>query len=188
MNIILLGKSGAGKGTQASLLAKRFNFQHFSTGELFRRHLKDNTDLGKKIYYVMHSSKLVPDEIVNEVVLAELDRMQHDNIVFDGYPRTIPQAKYLNSSLKNPIDYVFLLAVYDSTALERMSKRQEIDQRSETDGLERRISRLKEYEHLTSPLVWWYDDRQKLIVINGEECPSCISRKIEGYIKCQPLH
>ena len=178
MNLILLGKPGAGKGTQASLLAQRFNLQHFSTGALFRRHLKENTDLGKKIQSFMHSPNLIHDEIVNEVVNEECERLYHSNIIFDGYPRTIDQARHLDSYLRNPIDYIFFLAVSDNTALERVAKRQQENPRSENNSEERRIGRLKEYETLTIPVVRYYLNAGKLTTIGGEGKISGISKKL----------
>ena len=183
MNIILLGKPGAGKGTQASLLARRFNLQHFSTGALFRRHLSENTDLGKRIQSFMHSPHLIDDEIVNEVVDEECERLQHNGIIFDGYPRTIVQARYLESSLRNPIDHVFLLDVSYYTAFGRMTRRQQIDPRSETDSQERREGRLIEYERFTSLVVGHYSNCNRLIVINGEETIDDISKKLIGILE-----
>ena len=138
----------------------------------------DNTDLGKRIEFYMHSPNLIDDEIVNEVVNEECERLYHSNIIFDGYPRTIDQARHLDSYLRNPIDYTFFLAVSDNTALERVAKRQQENPRSENNSEERRIGRLKEYETLTIPVVRYYLNAGKLTTIGGEGKISGISKKL----------
>ena len=178
MNIIILGKPGSGKGTQAKMLAKKYKLNHFSTGELFRKHLKENTELGKKIKLFMNSPNLVPDEIVNEVVKQEVENRNHDNILFDGFPRTLNQAEFLDKILKKPIDHVALLEVSDRTAIKRIQKRQKLDPRTESNTSEKIIERITEFKRLTNPIIEKYKKENKLKIINGESPIKEVSKKI----------
>ena len=111
MNIILFGPPGAGKGTQAKYLVKKLSNFQISTGDILREEIKNNSDIGKKIINVMAEGKFVSDEIVNQLLEKHVfDPVKKNKIIFDGYPRSISQAKNLNLLLdksNQKIDFVF---------------------------------------------------------------------------------
>ena len=127
MRIIMLGAPGAGKGTQAAQVAKQYNIPHISTGDIFRANIKGGTELGKKAKTYMDQGLLVPDELVVDLVA---DRIQQEDCangyVFDGFPRTIPQAEALDKALEamgSKIDYAIDIEVPDENIVNRMSGR-----------------------------------------------------------------
>ena len=127
MKIIMLGAPGAGKGTQAKMLADRYGIPHISTGDIFRANIKNNTPLGQKAKAYMDAGQLVPDELVVDLVI---DRIKNADcmkgFIFDGFPRTIPQAEALTNALNNQnekIDYAIEVAVPDDNIINRMGGR-----------------------------------------------------------------
>lgn len=127
MKIIMLGAPGAGKGTQAKQIAGKFNIPHISTGDIFRANIKGGTELGKKAKAYMDQGALVPDELVVDLVA---DRIKQDDCkdgyVFDGFPRTIPQAEALDKALEemgSKIDFAIDIDVPDENIVNRMSGR-----------------------------------------------------------------
>ncbi|MFH1591751.1 MAG: nucleoside monophosphate kinase [Candidatus Woesearchaeota archaeon] len=177
MNIVFFGKPGSGKGTQAEILAKKLGLYHFSTGELFRKQMKEDTELGRKVKVAMDSPDLVLDEIANEVAAEEMKRRGYDGIMFDGYPRTLKQAEFFDKQIK--VDFFLLLDVSDEAVIDRMQKRQEIDPRTETSSLEKVKKRMKVYEKLTSPVVEKYRKEGKLVVVKGEGSIEEIAKRVE---------
>ena len=127
MKIIMLGAPGAGKGTQAMLIAEEYGIPHISTGDIFRANIKNNTELGKKAKEYMDQGLLVPDELTCDLVV---DRISQDDAkngyVLDGFPRTIPQAEALTEALKKrneAIDFALDVDVPDENIVNRMSGR-----------------------------------------------------------------
>ena len=127
MKIVMLGAPGAGKGTQAELIAEAYNIPHISTGDIFRANIKNNTELGKKAKEYMDKGLLVPDELTCDLVV---DRLSQDDAkngyVLDGFPRTIPQAEALTEALKKrneAIDFALDVDVPDENIVKRMSGR-----------------------------------------------------------------
>lgn len=127
MKIVMLGAPGAGKGTQAKLIAEAYNIPHISTGDIFRANIKNNTELGKKAKEYMDKGLLVPDELTCDLVV---DRLSQDDAkngyVLDGFPRTIPQAEALTEALKKrneAIDFALDVDVPDENIVKRMSGR-----------------------------------------------------------------
>ena len=127
MNIILFGPPGAGKGTQAKYLVKKFNGFQISTGEILRNEIQKDTDIGKKIITNMNDGKFVSDEIVNELIKKLIfDPTKKNRLIFDGYPRSLRQAKNLDLLLNTSnqkIDFVFYLNVNKETIIRRIQKR-----------------------------------------------------------------
>ncbi len=127
MKIIMLGAPGAGKGTQAKMLAEKYGIPHISTGDIFRANIKNNTELGKKAKGYMDAGQLVPDELVVDLVVDRIkaaDCMK--GFILDGFPRTIPQAEALDYALNNQnekIDYAVNVDVPDENIITRMSGR-----------------------------------------------------------------
>ena len=127
MKIIMLGAPGAGKGTQAKMIAEKFNIPHISTGDIFRANIKNDTELGKKAKEFMDKGQLVPDELTVEILL---DRVAADDCkngyVLDGFPRTIPQADVLDKELTklgDKVDFAINVDVPDENIVRRMSGR-----------------------------------------------------------------
>ena len=127
MKIIMLGAPGAGKGTQAKMIAAKYDIPHISTGDIFRANIKNGTELGKKAKEYMDKGALVPDELVVDLIM---DRFAEDDCkngyVLDGFPRTIPQAEALDAALaKNgeKVDYAINVDVPDENIVNRMSGR-----------------------------------------------------------------
>jgi adenylate kinase len=127
MKIVMLGAPGAGKGTQAKMIAARYEIPHISTGDIFRANIKEGTELGKKAKAFMDQGLLVPDELTLELIM---DRFAQDDCangyVLDGFPRTIAQAEALTASLKkvgDALDYAIDVEVPDENIVERMGGR-----------------------------------------------------------------
>ena len=127
MKIVMLGAPGAGKGTQAKMIAAKYQIPHISTGDIFRANIKNGTELGKKAKSYMDQGLLVPDELVCDLVV---DRIQQSDCekgyVLDGFPRTIPQAEALTAALEKlgtGIDYAINVEVPDANILNRMGGR-----------------------------------------------------------------
>lgn len=208
MKLILLGAPGAGKGTQAVVLSKRYNIPHISTGEIFRANIKSGTVLGKKAKEFIDKGALVPDEITIGVVEQRLKESDCKNgFLLDGFPRTIPQALYLDEVLERinmPIDYVIDINVPDIIILERLSGRRvctscgmtyhilynkpnvenmcnncggETIQR-EDDSEETIKKRLIAYHKQTEPLIEYYKRKDKLLVVNGTKEIEHITQEI----------
>ena len=137
MNIILFGPPGAGKGTQAKNLEKKLNNFQVSTGDMLREEIKKESDIGKKIIDYMNEGKFVDDDIVNNLMRKIVfDPKKKDKLIFDGYPRTLEQAKNLDLLLESSnqkIDFIFFLNVNKETIVQRIKKRKIIEKRSDDD-------------------------------------------------------
>ena len=127
MKIIMLGAPGAGKGTQAKMIAEKYGIPHISTGDIFRANIKNNTELGKKAKGYMDAGQLVPDELVVDLVVDRIKNKDCINgFILDGFPRTIPQAEALDYALNNQnekIEYAINVDVPDENIINRMSGR-----------------------------------------------------------------
>ena len=127
MILILLGPPGAGKGTQAKLLVQAYGIPHISTGDMFRDHIARDTELGKKVKAITASGQLVPDEVTNALVKERLSRPDvARGFILDGYPRTVPQAEYLEGllrSLGRKLERVISYEVAEEMIVERISGR-----------------------------------------------------------------
>jgi adenylate kinase len=122
MNIVLFGPQGSGKGTQAELLASKYNLPILATGDIFRREIKNETELGRKVTSLIKEGNLVPDEITNEIVLSELQKEKYKNgFILDGFPRNMIQLKELEK--ENALTHVFELEINDEEVIKRMGTR-----------------------------------------------------------------
>ncbi|MCR5441640.1 MAG: adenylate kinase [Lachnospiraceae bacterium] len=197
MKIIMLGAPGAGKGTQAKMIAEKYSIPHVSTGDIFRANIKNGTELGKQAKEYMDAGKLVPDELTVKILL---DRVAQDDCkngyVLDGFPRTIPQAEVLEDALNklgDKIDYAVNVDVPDENIVRRMSGRraclkcgatyhiEHIPPKQEgicdtcgselvlrdDDKPETVLNRLKVYHDQTQPLIDFYTERNVLKTVDG---------------------
>ena len=170
MRLILLGGPGAGKGTQAAQLREHFGIVHLSTGEVLREARAAETEHGKKAAEYMDAGKLLPDDIILGIVAERLDLPEMaGGFLFDGFPRTIPQAEGLDDLLakKNMnLDAVVSIEVPDKLVVDRLLKRAEIEGRAD-DNRETIENRLKVYYQQTEPLKEYYRARGLLKSIDG---------------------
>ena len=197
MKIIMLGAPGAGKGTQAKMIAEKYSIPHVSTGDIFRANIKNGTELGKQAKEYMDAGKLVPDELTVKILL---DRVAQDDCkngyVLDGFPRTIPQAEVLENALNelgDKIDFAVNVDVPDENIVRRMSGRraclkcgatyhiEHIPPKQEgicdtcgselvlrdDDKPETVQNRLKVYHEKTQPLIDFYTERKVLKTVDG---------------------
>ena len=185
MNLILFGPPGAGKGTQAKYLVKKFKSFQISTGDMLREEIQKNSEIGKKIINDMNDGKFVNDEIVNSLIKnAIFDPKKKDKLIFDGYPRTLSQARNLNDLLNNSdqkIDHVFFLNVNKDTIIDRIEKRKILEKRTD-DELNTTLRRYDTYMETTRPVLDFYSLRSYFYEIDGSEKIEVISSKIEQII------
>ena len=162
MRLVIMGAPGAGKGTQAQILAADFGIPHVATGVIFRQNVDSETPLGLRAKAYMDRGELVPDEIVIGMVaerLAETDAAQ--GFILDGFPRTVPQAEALEIFLQErdtPLDVVIRFEVPEEELLARLEARREQEHRTD-DDTEVIRKRLVEYRSKTAPLVTFYSER-----------------------------
>ena len=185
MNIILFGPPGAGKGTQAKYLVKKLNSFQISTGEMLREEIKKDTEIGKKIINSMNDGKFVSDEIVNQLLEKIIfDSEKMNKLIFDGYPRTINQAKNLDNLLKKSnqkIDFIFFLNVNKNSIIRRIEKRKILEKRSDDDS-NTILKRYDVYMEITKPVLDYYSKNQNFHEVDGSMEISDISQKIEEIV------
>ncbi len=170
MNIILFGPPGAGKGTQARNLVKKLNSFQVSTGDMLREEIKKDTDIGKKIINDMNDGKFVNDEIVNTLMKNVIfDPQKKNKLIFDGYPRSLSQAKNLDSLLESSnqkIDFILFLNVNKDTIINRIEKRKILEKRSDDDS-NTIIKRYETYMKTTKPVLDFYSKNTNFHEIDG---------------------
>ena len=185
MNIILFGPPGAGKGTQSRYLVNKLNAFQISTGELLREEINKNSDIGKVITNDMNEGKFVSDDIVNKIIEKLIfDPQKKNNLIFDGYPRSLSQAKNLDMLLKNSnqnIDLILFLNVDKETILKRIEKRKIIEKRSDDDS-DTIIRRYEKYMETTQPVLNFYSDNPNFKEIDGSLEIDEITKKIDAFI------
>ena len=172
--IVLLGPPGCGKGTQSKLLVENNNFIQLSTGDLLRSETSNSdSDLGKKVKYLMESGELVPDDIVIDIIVNKVEEYKNKSIVFDGFPRNLKQAEVLDSSLENvsvKLDQAIFFQIDFKILEERINNRI-----SETKGGEQRkddnsktlLNRIEVFKSSTLPIVKYYEKKGIISKIDG---------------------
>lgn len=199
MKIVMLGAPGAGKGTQAKMIADKYQIPHISTGDIFRANIKEGTELGKEAKSYMDKGQLVPDELTVKILLDRVAKEDcKDGYVLDGFPRTIPQAEVLEEALKklgDRIDYAVNVEVPDANIVKRMGGRraclscgatyhvEHIPPKAEgicdrcgkelvlrdDDKAETVQKRLDVYHDQTQPLIDFYQERGVLKEVDGTQ-------------------
>ncbi len=197
MRLILLGPPGAGKGTQAKRVIEEFDIPHISTGDIFRKNIKEKTELGQKVEGLLAEGKLVPDELTIEIVWDRLDQEDCKNgFLLDGFPRTIPQAQALDEGLAKrglKLDRVLNIDVDKDSLVKRLSGRRvcpncgvsyHIDNnppkvegicdvcqtpiiQREDDKEQTVLDRIKVYDSQTKPLVDFYNKQDLVFTVDG---------------------
>ncbi len=170
MRIVLLGAPGSGKGTQATILAERYNIPHISTGDLLRAAVKAQTPLGLQAKSVMDAGELVSDDLVLGMLR---ERLQHDDassgFILDGFPRNLAQAEALEqllSDMEQPVDEAVQIEIDPEIIVSRLAKRAEQEGRSD-DSEETVRNRIRVYEEQTAPVVGYFGDQEKLSQVFG---------------------
>ena len=185
MNIIIFGPPGAGKGTQAKNLEIKLNNFQLSTGEILRYEIKKNTEIGKKIINYMNEGKFVDDLIVNSLIKKNVsDPKKINKLIFDGYPRSLSQAKNLEVLLENSnqnIDLILFLKVDKETILKRLKRRKIIENRSDDDS-DTIVRRYEKYMETTQPVLNFYSKNPNFKEIDGGLEIDEITRKIDSLI------
>ena len=185
MNIVIFGPPGAGKGTQSNLIVKKYKLHQLSTGELLRKEIKNNTELGKKISSIINLGNLVSDEIVRNLIENYISKDIYKNkLIFDGYPRNLTQAKNLDFILKKnnqKIDLALKLSVSLKTIKKRILERKNLEKRDD-DKEEIAIKRYKTYEENIKPVIDFYKQSDLLREVNAESSIAEISEEISGLI------
>ena len=186
MNIVIFGPPGAGKGTQSKYIVDKYKLHQLSTGDLLRKEIKNKTTLGLKISSIINSGELVSDQIVGNLIENFVSNNKYkDKIIFDGYPRTLSQAKNLDELLKRydqEIDIVLKLSVSIETVKKRILERQSQEKRAD-DNEQIAIKRYKTYEKSSEPVIDYYKQSNLLKVINGEASISEINIEISGILE-----
>lgn len=205
MKIILLGKPGAGKGTHAQMLSENFGFNIISTGDIIRNEISSKTEIGSRIEDYVNAGELVPDDLVVNLVV---DNIKGEKIIFDGFPRTVEQAEFLDDKLT--IDKVFHLDVPDELIINRLISRAFVKKGSETiifanndeaktyvtknggevfkrkdDNKKTITTRLDTYRKKTRPLISFYKERQKLAKIDSSKSIEKVHEEICDHLLIQ---
>jgi adenylate kinase len=171
INIVLFGKPGAGKGTQAEFLKEKYNLVHLSTGDIFRYNIKNETELGKMAKEIIERGDLVPDEITTNMLKAAVEGSPAANgFLFDGYPRTIAQAEALDKILadKNLENTATIaLEADDEILVQRLLERGKTSGRPDDQDEEKIRNRYQEYNEKTAPLMEFYTKQGKFHAVNG---------------------
>ena len=185
MNIILFGPPGAGKGTQSKYLVNKLKAFQISTGDLLREEVNKNSDIGKAITDDMQNGKFISDYIVNKLIEnLVFDPQKKNKLIFDGYPRSLSQAKNLESLLKNSnqnIDLILFLNVNKETILKRLEKRKTLENRPD-DVADTIIRRYDAYMETTRPVLNFYSENPNFKEIDGGLEIEEITRKIDTFI------
>lgn len=171
INIVLFGKPGAGKGTQADFLKHKYNLVHLSTGDIFRFNMKNDTELGKLAKSFIDNGDLVPDEVTINMLQDEVEKNpQAKGFLFDGFPRTIAQAEALDKFLagKNQeITATVALEANDEILVQRLLERGKTSGRADDQDEEKIRNRYQEYNEKTAPLMDYYKAQHKFYAVDG---------------------
>jgi adenylate kinase len=171
VNLILFGKPGSGKGTQAEFVKRKYDLVHISTGDLFRNNISNNTDLGLLAKSYMEKGDLVPDEVTIKMLEAEVNKHSNANgFIFDGFPRTTIQAEILDqflSTLKLSISMTIALEVDENLLIDRLINRGKDSGRADDQDRSKIQNRFEEYNNKTYPLINYYKNQNKFFEVNG---------------------
>ena len=207
MLIILLGPPGVGKGTQAKVLAERYDLKHISTGDILRSEINEKTELGKKAQSILAAGQLVPDDIMIKLIEKVLITKNNSNgFVLDGFPRTTTQAEALEKLLernKIKIDFIIYIDVSENEIIKRLKNRYSCNKcgrifnyefngnismkckncggtllQREDDKPQTVLSRLKVYNELTEPVKHFYQKNSKYFIVDGSDDIDSVNKKV----------
>jgi adenylate kinase len=186
LNIVIFGAPGSGKGTQSDLIKKRHNLIHISTGDVLRGEIKNGTELGRTAKEYIEKGQLVPDKLICDMLDKVFDRLSNDTkgVIFDGFPRTIPQAEALESILQKRgwnVSLLLDLQVEDEELITRLIERGKSSGRTDDNG-ETIKSRLEVYHKQTAPLAEYYKNKNNHVAIRGTGTVEDIFNRIDEAI------
>jgi len=186
MRIVLMGPPGAGKGTQAAIIAEQFKIPHISTGEIFRANVGQGTELGIEAKKYMDKGEYVPDAVTNKMVAARLAEPDTENgFLLDGYPRTLEQVGELErilDDLGTPLDHVVEITANTDEVVARLLNRAKLDGRADdTEEVIRR--RMEVYAEQTEPLVAVYEEKGLLLKVDGMGDVEEVSGRLLGALQ-----
>ena len=171
-NIVIFGKPGSGKGTQADFLKEKYSLYHISTGDLFRKNISNKTKLGIEAKSFLDNGDLVPDSVTIKMLENEvLSNKQVKGYIFDGFPRTLAQAESLDTFLNSinlKINATIALDVDENELIIRLLDRGKTTNRSDDQDLEKIKNRFNEYNNKTSILIDFYDKQGKFYSVDGK--------------------
>ena len=186
LNIVLFGKPGSGKGTQANFIKNMYNLIHISTGDVFRYNISNNTDLGKMAKSYMDKGDLVPDHVTIKMLEGEVNKNLNSNgFIFDGFPRTKNQAQILDEFLKNKnlaISMTIALEVDDEVLIKRLIERGKESGRVDDQDKTKIQNRFVEYNNKTSVLIDYYSKQGKFHSVDGLGNINEITERISNLI------
>lgn len=186
LNIVLFGPPGAGKGTQSERLIEKYNLIHLSTGDMFRTHIENDTELGKRVKQILADGLLVPDSVTIDMLEEEAQKYPNaKGFIFDGFPRTVVQAEALDSYLSSKgqaINTVLQLDVPQEVIKERIDLRSKVSGRSD-DAAEKLLKRINEYFTKTIHVLPYYAAQNRVTTINGVGEIDAISEKLFAAIE-----
>ncbi len=183
LNLIIFGPPGAGKGTQAQKIAQELNLIHLSTGALLREEVSRQTNIGQRVQAIMVRGELVDDSIVDEIIKQKIENGQTAGFIFDGYPRTLNQAKNLDVLLAaKALPLTLNLEVSSDELIKRLKLRgQELGR---SDDNEKTINnRLSIYQQQTRPLLDFYAEQKRLISVDGQGTIDEVYQRLQEKIK-----
>ena len=186
MNVIIFGPPGAGKGTQSQFIVKKFALFQISTGDLLRSEINNKTEIGKEIEEIISKGDFATDDIVNKLIKNVIfDPQKKDKLIFDGYPRSLNQAKNLDLLLdrsNQKIDFIFFLNVNKNTIIKRIEKRKILEKRTD-DDLDTILKRYDTYMETTKPVLDFYSKNPNFHEIDGSVGIEQITAKIDAFLK-----
>lgn len=186
INIVLFGKPGAGKGTQAEFLKEKYNLTHLSTGDIFRYNMKNDTALGREAKGYIDNGDLVPDSVTIKMLQDEVDKnLDSKGFLFDGFPRTLAQADALDVFLKTKnweVTATIALEADDNVLVQRILERGKTSGRIDDQDEEKIRNRYEEYNEKTAPLMNYYKDQNKFYAVNGIGSIAEITERLSAVI------
>ena len=188
LNIVLFGKPGAGKGTQAEFLKTKYNLTHLSTGDIFRHNIKNETDLGKLAKTFIDKGNLVPDDVTTKMLIDAVENSKDTaGFLFDGYPRTLSQSLALDNyfeSINDKINATIALEADDDILVQRLLERGKTSGRPDDQDEAKIRNRYDEYNTKTAPLMDYYKKQNKFHAVDGigsiKEITERLSKTIES--------